>query len=133
MLIPQIGFDRVKNIYSSIFKDGFRIPIFLYIHNGDPKQFDSIKTITGCDSWSSSEGVWINNQLISNRFSDGFEAGKFLIFNDRVEKGLVVMTDFGVKAFGLPLDIFDTVFVDIELDEDMKKILLGQNIIKLNG
>jgi cyanophycin synthetase len=133
--IPQIGFDRVKNIFNSIFKDGFRIPVFLAISkNINDVPMDKLKSLTGANGVSTPDGVWINDTLVSNRFSDGFDSARSMIFDDRVERGLVIMTEIGVKRFGLPLDIFNTVFLNsVDLDNDLTWILKGQNIINLNG
>jgi hypothetical protein len=43
------------------------------------------------------------------------------------------MTDLGVKEFGLPLDKFNSVFLQgIKPDQTLEWILLGQNIININ-
>ena len=95
---------------------------------------DKLKSLTGANGVSTPDGVWINDTLVSNRFSDGFDSARSMIFDDRVERGLVIMTEIGVKRFGLPLDIFNTVFLNsVDLDNDLTWILKRQNIINLNG
>ena len=133
--IPQIGFDRVKNIFNSAFKDGFRIPIFLLITKSlDNLPLDRIKSLTDANGISTSDGVWIDDILVSNRYSNGFDSARSMIFDNRVKRGLVVMTELGIRNFGLPLDKFNAVFIldNIEMDTDLDWILKGQNIININ-
>jgi len=131
--IPQIGFDRVEGIFNSAFKDGIKVPIYLLItKNLENLPLQKLKELTGSNGISSPTGVWINDNLVSNRFSDGFDSARYMVFDSRVERGLVIMTDVGVKNFGLPLQRFNTIFLDeITLDEDLQIIISGQNIISL--
>ena len=132
--IPQIGFDRVKTIFETLFPNEFRVPIYLLIIK-DPLdlKLDKIKNMFNFNAYSTIDGVWINNKLISNRFNNGFDSARSMIFNSEVNSGLVVMTLDGIKIFGLPLDKFNVVVLDnVDLDEDSKKVLLGQNIIRIN-
>lgn len=132
--VPQIGHDRVKTIFNEAFNQSSRSPMYLLIVKTlDGLNLDKIKNVTSANGISSLEGVYINDRLISNRFDNGFDAARIMIFDNRVERGLVVMTEDGIKEFGLPLDKFNSVFLqDIKPDQALEWILLGQNIININ-
>jgi len=132
--VPQIGFDRVKNIFNPLFKNVSRIPIYLAIVKSlDNLNLDKLKRLTSANAHSTAQGVWVDDMLVSNRYENGFDSARSLIFNSNVKRGLVVMTEIGVKNFGLPLDKFDSVILcETELNEELNWILKGQNIININ-
>ena len=132
--IPQIGFDRVKTIFYSLFPNGFRSPMYLLVVNNiNYFNLDKLKSILHFNAYSTVNGVWINDKQVSNLFNNGYDSARSMIFNSKVKSGLVVMTGEGIKIFGLPLDNFSGVILDTQADNDIEKILLGQNIIKING
>ena len=118
---PQIGKKTTPRIYEEIvtgLMDGrFRIPVHLVVQpmaDGRKLERDRGKRVQKecrLNGLSTSEGLWLDDELIVHKPVDGFSAARMLLNNQGVQGAACVMTEDELLSHGLPCDWFESITI----------------------
>jgi cyanophycin synthetase len=117
---PGIGLRTTPRVYVEIlermFAEGSRIPAYLLLTEGEvPPEATSARSLydkLGCNGLSCAETIRIDNEALPDRPADSFRAAQILLGESRVNSALCVMSARMLAKTGLPIDRFDTIFVE---------------------
>jgi len=115
---PQIGsslsLDMYRAMLSVLLPEPFVVKIHLIVcvlesHHPNYDQLTRLSTSLACNSFSTVDGIWVNNQKYTRNFSNSFEAAKALPACQELEAGFSVMSLSDVLSHGIPIAKYNSI------------------------